>query len=67
MTEYIHLVGAEEVSKAAANMRVAADDIKRSAMTMEGSVDHLIRQLDELVTRVEVLAEESKALLLKRT
>lgn len=39
MAEYVHLVGAEEVSRAASSMRAAADDMIRAASSISEALD----------------------------
>lgn len=58
MSEYIHLVGAEDVRKAGSQMASAADDILRAANIISESNDQFIRRLDELVTRMEAMTTE---------
>lgn len=59
MTEYVHLVGAEEVSRAAGRMQAAADDMNRAAMSIESSLDTFSRRMEEWIQRLEVLAQEN--------
>lgn len=53
MSEYIHLVGAEDVRKAGSQMASAAEDILRAANIISESNDRFLQRFDELVTRME--------------
>jgi hypothetical protein len=53
MSEYITLLGAEDVSRAGRQMASAADDMLRAASIISESNDLFIRRFDELVTRME--------------
>lgn len=55
MSEYIHLVGAEDVRKAGSQMRSAADDMLRAANIISESNDQFIRRFEDLVTRMEMM------------
>jgi len=57
MSEYIHLVGAEDVRKAGSQMASAADDMLRAANIISESNQQLTRELTELTTRFEVAIE----------
>jgi len=57
MSEYIHLVGAEDVRKAGSQMRSAADDMLRAANIISESNQRLTTELTELTTRFEVAIE----------
>ena len=46
MTEYIHLVGAEEVQRAAHTMESAAEAIQRAVSSFECSTELLIRAME---------------------
>lgn len=52
-SEYIRLLGAEEVSQAARNICGAADQITRAAEYMGNTVDRLVRVLEEHASRIE--------------
>lgn len=67
MNESVHLIGAEEVARAASRMQAAAEDMKRAAMSIDGTAENFIRQIRELVERVEVVNSELQASLMKRT
>lgn len=55
MSEYITLVGAEEVSRAASSMRSAADDMQRAASSYQYVVDQQQRFMDDWLQRLEVV------------
>ena len=57
-SEYIRLLGAEEVSQAASNIRAAADQFSRSAASFDNTVDRLVRVLEEHACRVEAAMAE---------
>lgn len=56
MTEYIHLVGTEQVQSAANSMRSSAETMKMAANQIDSSLDMFIRRFEELVTRLELVA-----------
>jgi len=58
MTEYMHLVGAEEVTRAASRMQSAADDMKKAASSIEESLRLFTQRMDELMYRAERLKEK---------
>ena len=58
MADYITLVGAEEVSRAATRMSSAADDMLRAASIYSEAVDRLNRQVEDQIMRLERLMEE---------
>jgi hypothetical protein len=59
MTEFITLLGAEEVSSAADIIRSAAEDINRAASQIEDTSFRFLRQFEELVQRLENLKENN--------
>lgn len=59
MTEYITLLGAEQVQKAASQMIGAADTFRHAASGLVESLNHQIVRVEELMTRLEVLAKEA--------
>ncbi len=67
MNESVHLIGAEEVSRAAGRMQAAAQDMKSAAMSIDGTAENFLRQLRDLVERVEVVNAELQESLMKRT
>ncbi len=65
MSEFIHLVGAEDVRKAGSQMASAADDMLRAANIINESHDQFIRRFDELVTRMEMAQQTPEARAIK--
>ena len=59
--EYLHLIGGEQVERAAYAMRDAAGTVERAATTMENAADQLTRALEEAVSRIERAAEQIAA------
>lgn len=57
MAEYMHLIGAEQVQSAAGTIRDAAERISTAAGSMHDSIMRGLERADELVTRMEALAE----------
>lgn len=57
-SEYIRLLGAEEVSQAARNICAAADQISRAASSFDNTVDRLARVLEEHAGRIEAAMAE---------
>lgn len=47
MTDYVTLLGAEEVRSASCRMQSAADSMTRAADTISSAVDRLIAALEE--------------------
>lgn len=58
MPEYMHLVGAEDVVRAASRMSSAADEMLRAANMISEAVDRFNRTSEDHVMRLERLAEE---------
>ena len=58
MTEYIHLVGAEDVQRAASSMQSAADKMQSAANSINESLDSFMYRFNEEVTRLEALSNE---------
>ena len=56
MSEYITLLGAEQVQSAGSSIARAADDIQRAASSISESIGRLIRAMEEHATRVEAAA-----------
>lgn len=56
MSEYITLLGAEDVQRAANRMRSSAEDMLRAANIISESQDRFILRFEELVVRQEVAA-----------
>ena len=55
--ETMHLIGSEQVERAAYAMRSAAEAMERAAGNMDGTAERLIRALDEAATRIERAVE----------
>lgn len=53
MSNYVHLVGAEEVSRAASQMSSAAQEMLRAAFYMESVVNQQRRNMDDFLQRLE--------------
>ena len=60
MSEYIHLVGAEQVQSAANRMASAAEDMKRAASQMDESLMRQQRFLDDWLLRLEEVLKLSR-------
>lgn len=60
MAEYMHLIGAEQVQSAAGTIRDAAERISTAAGSMHDSIMRGLERADELVTRMEALAETAQ-------
>lgn len=60
MTEYMHLLGVEDVQRAANTMQSAAEAIQRAAASFEYSSELLIRAMENHANSIaQVLAEKS--------
>jgi len=57
MSEYMHLVGAEDVKSAGYTMQRAAESMQSAASTISSSVERLINALDEHARRIEAAME----------
>ena len=59
MTEFIHLIGTEDVQRAGNNMRAAAEEMTRAANT----IDEALRQhqgfMNEWIDRVEAVFQKT--------
>lgn len=53
MAEYVHLVGAEDVSRAASSMRSAADDMQRAASSISHSLEQHQMFLNDWLIRLD--------------
>jgi hypothetical protein len=53
MSDYVTLMGAEQVQSAGNRMASAADDMQRAASSISDSVDRLVRALDDHAMRIE--------------
>lgn len=58
MSQYMTLVGAEDVSRAASNMRSAADDMTRAAANIAAALEQHQRFLDDWLVRADGLAQD---------
>ena len=59
MNEYVHLIGAEEVSRAASRMSSAADDMNRAANQIDDTLFRFLGQFEDLVIRLERIGEDN--------
>lgn len=57
MAEYMHLVGAEEVSRAGHNMSSAAEQMQRAANNIEYAMLQQQRFMDDWLMRLELLLQ----------
>lgn len=55
MPEYIHLIGSEDVARAAHQMQDAAERMSRAASNIDTSLREALARFDEIVTRLESL------------
>lgn len=51
--DMVHLIGAEQVERAAHAIRSAAETMERAAAIMDAAVDRLARGLDDAASRIE--------------
>lgn len=58
MSEYTHLIGADDVRSAGHNMRAAADDMIRAASTISQSVSDIQKILDNFLIELRSIMEE---------
>ena len=58
MSEFIHLIGSEDVLRAASEMTNAASEIQRAASSISGSVELLVRALEQHGALVQELVEQ---------
>lgn len=63
MTEYVHLVGAEEVSRAASTISSAADTMRSAATTIDNTLYEQRQFLDDWLNRLSQVIADSKELL----
>jgi len=61
MNEYVHLVGAEEVTRAASNMRAAAEQMTQAASSIDHTLEMFLRRYEELVQRQELVVAQMTA------
>lgn len=57
MSEYMHLIGAEQVQSAANVMRAAADEMSRAATSIEYTMQQHQRFMEDWLQRLEAAAE----------
>ena len=53
MADYVTLLGAEEVSRAASNMSAAAADMQRAASTMQSVFEQQERFMNDWLSRLD--------------
>ena len=66
MADYVTLLSAEEVSRAASNMSSAAADMQRAASTMQSVFDQQERFMNDWLQRLDVMLQERTCDLLNR-
>ena len=60
MSEYMHLVGAEQVQTAANSMRSAAEEMQSAARNIEGSLERHRRWADDWLQTFEKILTYNK-------
>jgi len=60
MTEYIHLVGAEQVQNAANSMRSTAAEMQAAVRNMEGSLERHRRWADDWLQTFEKILTDNR-------
>lgn len=58
MGEFIHLIGAEEVAQAGYNMRSAAEDMQRAAMSVDENLTRIQFFMNDWLDRLAVVLKE---------
>lgn len=58
MSNYVHLIGSEDVSRAGHNMQRAAEQMSRAAAQFDSTVDRLQSILEEHAARIEAASEK---------
>ena len=58
MSDYVHLVGAEDVRTAAITMRSAAEQMQSAAMAIDSSLERHQRFLDEWLERFATVTRD---------
>jgi len=53
MSEYMHLVGTEQVQSAGVSMRGAAEEMNRAAMQIDATMERHQRFMDDWLQRLE--------------
>lgn len=59
MSEFIHLVGAEDVQRAARSMQDAAGKMAQAANQIDDSLFRSLNRFEELVARLEHISEQA--------
>jgi hypothetical protein len=57
MADYVTLMGAEDVSRAAGRMQSAADDMKRAAGEIDAAMERHRRWADDWLDRLQIALE----------
>lgn len=60
MSNYVTLLGAEDVQRAGQLIEAAADAMTRAASSMEHSAEHMSQALNNAVDRVEATAQDAR-------
>ena len=60
MADYIHLIGADDVSRAGSSMRSAASDMTRAAVTIDETMRLQRMFLDDWLARLELVLRDTK-------
>ncbi|HAF43767.1 MAG TPA: hypothetical protein DCK83_02155 [Gallionellaceae bacterium] len=58
MSEYVHLIGAEQVQSAAVSMRGAAEEMRQAAMTIDGALERHRLFMDDWLQKLEQVLSE---------
>ena len=58
--QYVHLIGAEDIRRAGANIDSAATNMNRAAANFDSSVYRLIRFMDDWLMRFEQIIDKQK-------
>jgi predicted small secreted protein len=58
MSEYIYLIGAEDVRSAGSSISLAAQDIRRAANSISESVYSLQQIMDNFLIRLEEITDD---------
>ena len=59
MSEFVTLLGAEEVSRAASRIQSAAGSMENAAASIDHSHDMFLRRFEDLVSRMEAAVEKT--------
>lgn len=60
MSEYMHLIGADDVRSAAGTMAQAARDMQRAAASISDALESQRRYMEEWIGRFESVVKELK-------